>query len=236
MRLAANICDGALHRALGVDASRVGSCHTRRFRRAGGGMRYYGYRHLSTVSGRWLTRDPIGERAERTRRRTRSPDVTNMKKAITAFPVDPGVMRDFEDQARAGTLLDIHLRFDGNQGALSSRTEDVEDRHLNCFVLNNAISRVDPLGLAGRDYTDLINAARAIWLAAQTQVPGSEFCAALEALGGCRTLGTINAWAQVRYARCISDNGVEDQECVEIDMTVRWLTSIWSRLCQEQDE
>jgi hypothetical protein len=45
-------------RILGVSTIRVRPRHTRRFRPAGGGMRYYGYRYLSTGLGRWSTRDP----------------------------------------------------------------------------------------------------------------------------------------------------------------------------------
>jgi RHS repeat-associated protein len=79
MRLASNICDATPARDLdsgvwarwvvsarrpchihGVGTSCVRPHHTRRFRRAGGGMRCYGYRYMAPELGRWLNRDPVG--------------------------------------------------------------------------------------------------------------------------------------------------------------------------------
>jgi RHS repeat-associated protein len=62
MRLTANNCDAAPDRVSRVGTSRSRPHHTRRFRHAGGGMRYYGYRYMAPELGRWLSRDPVGER------------------------------------------------------------------------------------------------------------------------------------------------------------------------------
>jgi hypothetical protein len=61
MRWTANDRDAARDRVSRVGTACVRTRHTRRFRRAAGGMRYYGYRHLSTDLGRWVTRDTLGE-------------------------------------------------------------------------------------------------------------------------------------------------------------------------------
>jgi RHS repeat-associated protein len=61
MRLTANSCDATPDRVSRVGAGRVRPRHTRRFRRAGGGMRYYGYRYLAAELGRWVSRDIIAE-------------------------------------------------------------------------------------------------------------------------------------------------------------------------------
>ena len=120
-------------------------------------------------------------------------------------------------------------------GSLDPSLMSGELDNLYRFCANDPINSYDFLGLESKDekYQKLINAAKAAWEAAKYAVPGSEFPAALEAFGGCNTLGLINAWADKKYKECLCDKGFDDPECEKWKSTKDWLTGIWNKECNK---
>ena len=107
-------------------------------------------------------------------------------------------------------------------------------KNLNAYIGNDPINSIDGLGLSKKTNDQLVNAAEAVWVAAQNACPGSEFAAVLNVFNGCNSLGIVNAWAQTQLKNCIitKSNGADDPACKAWQNKVDILTKTWNQLCR----